>query len=46
MATNIAGSRKMSTKIFIVQFATMFSKNQGCVEIMNTPFVSPVSVNI
>ena len=46
MATMIRDLRKMSTKIFIVLSATTFSKNQGCVEIMNTSFVLPVSVNI
>ena len=46
MATTIAGLRKMSTKISIARSVTMFLKNQGCAEIMNTSFVLPVSVNI
>ena len=45
MATTTVDLRKMSTKIFIVLFATAFSRNQGCVEIMNTSSVSTVLLN-
>ena len=46
MVTKTADLKKMSTKIFTALSATTFLKNQECVEIMNTSFVMPVSVNI
>jgi hypothetical protein len=46
MATKTVDLRKMSTKIFIAQSATMFLKNQGRVGIMITSFVLPASLNI